>query len=93
MAQGVPVVTTSVGSEGMLFEDEQELVVRDSATEFAAAAVELARNSERWQRLAVAGKKAVSLHYSPESVRRRRNDIYSILMQAKQASPQTAHGV
>jgi glycosyltransferase involved in cell wall biosynthesis len=79
LAQGVPVVTTSVGSEGMLLKDGEDLLVRDDAAEFAAAAVELSSNPQLWQRLALLGKAAVSKHYSPDGVRKRRNEIYAAL--------------
>jgi glycosyltransferase involved in cell wall biosynthesis len=82
LAQGVPVVTTSVGSEGMPFTDGKEVLVRDVETEFAAAAIELSSNPELWRRLAAAGLAAVSKHYSPEGVRQRRNEIYAILASA-----------
>ncbi len=84
MAQGVPVVSTSVGSEGLLVMDGEELFVRDDGSEFAAAAVQLAREPELWGRLTTAARASVSKHYSPEEVRQRRNEIYAALMQTKQ---------
>lgn len=79
LAQGVPVISTAIGSEGMPLADGQEIMMRDRAPEFAAAAVEVARDPELWRRLTVAGKEAISRHYSPESVRQRRNEIYAAL--------------
>ncbi|HUD47513.1 MAG TPA: glycosyltransferase [Candidatus Baltobacteraceae bacterium] len=79
MALGVPVVTTSVGSEGMLLRDGQEILVRDTESDFATAAVQLSRNPELWRRLAASGKAAVFKHYSSEGVRQRRNEIYANL--------------
>ena len=80
LAQGVPVVSTRVGSEGLLVQDGQELLVRTGASEFAAAAVKLAREPELWRRLAVAGRAAVAKNYSAEEVRRRRNEIYAAIV-------------
>lgn len=80
LAQGVPVVTTPVGGEGLLARDDEELLSRDSASEFAAAAVELARRPELRRRLATAGLAAVARHYSAEGVRRRRNEIYAAMV-------------
>ena len=79
MAQGVPVVSTTVGCEGMLMRDGQDLLVRDSGTAFAAAAVELARTPALWKELAASGQAAIIQNYSPESVRLRRNQIYNAL--------------
>jgi polysaccharide biosynthesis protein PslH len=84
MAQGVPVVSTTVGCEGMPVENGKNLLVRDEPSEFIAAAVDLAKNPELWRRLAMAGKDAISKNYSPEEVRRRRNQIYATLTQVVQ---------
>lgn len=83
MAQGVPVVSTSVGCEGLQVRPNQDLLVCDSFLGFAEAAVELGRDPESWRRLAVAGKAAAEEHYSPETVRRRRNEIYARLSASK----------
>jgi glycosyltransferase involved in cell wall biosynthesis len=80
LAQGVPVVTTPVGGEGLLAQNDEELLSRDSASEFAAAAVRLARDPKLRRHLATAGLAAVSKHYSAESVRRRRNEIYAAMV-------------
>jgi glycosyltransferase involved in cell wall biosynthesis len=73
MAQGVPVVSTSVGCEGLLVKDGQDLLVRDDVPGFAAAAVQLAAEPQLWRRLATAGQASVTQHYSPAGVRNRRN--------------------
>ena len=80
LAQGVPVVSTRVGGEGLLVQDGREILVRDEASEFAAAAVELAGKPELWRRLAMAGRAAAVKHYSAEEVRRRRNEIYASIV-------------
>jgi len=81
LAQGVPVVTTLMGCEGMPVIDDADLLVRDTPLEFATAAVKLARIPELYFRLAVAGKSTASKHYSPTEVRRRRNEIYDSVVQ------------
>jgi glycosyltransferase involved in cell wall biosynthesis len=79
MAQAVPVISTSVGSEGLLLENGQDLLLRDDSDGFAAAAVQIATDPALWMRLAENGRAAISRHYSPEQVRRRRNEIYASL--------------
>jgi glycosyltransferase involved in cell wall biosynthesis len=76
MAQGVPAVSTSIGCEGIPARDGIDILIRDDASDFAAAAVELLNNPELRARLASAGKDLVAGHYSPEQVRKRRNEIY-----------------
>src|SRR5438309_6220376 len=77
MAQGVPVVSTSIGCEGIPVRNEEDLLVRDDPTAFASAAVQLAQTPQLWRQLAEAAKKTVAKHYSTEGVRRRRNEIYA----------------
>jgi polysaccharide biosynthesis protein PslH len=77
LAQGVPVISTPVGAEGLLVRDGEELLVRDTTVEFAKTAVRLAGDPELWKKLALAGRNAMAAHYSGEVVRRRRNEIYA----------------
>ncbi len=76
MSQGVPTVSTSIGSEGIPATDGVDILIRDDASEFAAAAVELLNDPERRRRLASAARDLVARRYSPEQVRKRRNEIY-----------------
>jgi glycosyltransferase involved in cell wall biosynthesis len=80
LAQGVPVVTTPMGCEGLLTRNDEELLSRGTASEFAAAAVNLAQEPALRRRLATSGLAAVSKHYSAEGVRRRRNEIYAAMV-------------
>jgi glycosyltransferase involved in cell wall biosynthesis len=76
MAQGAPAVSTSIGCEGIPVADGINILIRDDASAFAAAAVELLNNSKLRTRLASAGKDLVAKYYSPDRVRKRRNEIY-----------------
>jgi polysaccharide biosynthesis protein PslH len=87
LAQGVPVVSTPVGSEGLLVRDEEELLVRAGASDFASAAVRLAAERDLRMRLSIAGREAVLRNYSADQVRRRRNEIYSILASNRRKRP------
>lgn len=80
LAQGVPVVATPVGAEGLLVTDGEELLIRNDTASFAEAAVRVAQNADLWKKLALAGRNAMAAHYSAEVVRRRRNEIYSSLI-------------
>jgi glycosyltransferase involved in cell wall biosynthesis len=78
MAQGIPVVSTAIGAEGLLVTDGQDLLIRDGAGEFAGAAVQLARQPEPREKIRTTGLATVRRHYSPEQVRARRNEIYRL---------------
>jgi glycosyltransferase involved in cell wall biosynthesis len=83
MGQGVPVVSTSVGCEGLQVSDGEELLVRDGESEFAAAAIRLARDHDLWHKMSSAGLSSLIQHYSPANVRRRRNEIYAALTKSE----------
>ena len=55
-AHGVPVVTTSIGVEGMSAIDGTHALVRDDANDFAAAVVELLKNDTLWQEISEAAQ-------------------------------------
>jgi glycosyltransferase involved in cell wall biosynthesis len=76
MAQGVPAVSTSIGCEGIPVTDGNEILIRDDAANFTAAAVKLANDRDLRARLAAAGRDLMDKFYSPEQVRKRRNEIY-----------------
>lgn len=82
MTQGVPSVSTSIGCEGIPAVDRINILIRDDASQFAAAAVELLNDPELRMRLASAGKDLVARFYSPDQVRKRRNEIYQAVCKA-----------
>ena len=80
MSHGVPVISTSVGCEGIPALDESEVLIRDDTKGFADAAVRLAKSRELRERLANAGRDLVSRVYSPERMRRERDEIYRVML-------------
>lgn len=70
MSCGLPVVSTSVGIEGMHVEDGREVLVADTAEAFAAAIVRLYRDEPLWNRLSAAGLANVERHFSFAAARR-----------------------
>src|SRR5262249_50237716 len=63
LQQGVPVVTTSIGNEGLDLEDGKEALLADDAESFAALTVELYTNPGVWNRLAATGSDYVRRHF------------------------------
>ncbi|MGH9089818.1 MAG: glycosyltransferase, partial [Acidimicrobiales bacterium] len=68
-AFGLPVVTTSVGAEGMGLADGEDVLVADTAEAFADAIVRAYHDAELWGRLAAGGRRAVEERLSPARVR------------------------
>jgi glycosyltransferase involved in cell wall biosynthesis len=66
---GVPIVSTSIGTEGMGLLNERHLLVADSAPAFAAAVVRLYRDDDLWQRISIAGQDHVRNSFSEVVVR------------------------
>jgi glycosyltransferase involved in cell wall biosynthesis len=64
MAAGIPVVTTSVGAEGLQLEPEEMIVANDEQS-FADAVIRLSENAEEWERYS-AGAHRGALRFSPE---------------------------
>jgi glycosyltransferase involved in cell wall biosynthesis len=59
LAAGCPVVSTTVGAEGLALSDGEHLVIADGPSAFADAVVGLLADAGRRRRLAAAGRQAV----------------------------------
>jgi glycosyltransferase involved in cell wall biosynthesis len=68
MAWGLPVVSTTLGVEGIDAADGQHLLVRDSAEELAEAVVQLLTDAGLWKSLRAAGGVLVRERYSWDKV-------------------------
>lgn len=71
MAFGLPMVTTTIGAEGMGLLDGEHALVRDGAESFAAAVVELHRDAVLWHRLSRQSLALVANRWGPEAMRDR----------------------
>jgi GT2 family glycosyltransferase len=65
MSYGVPVIATPLAVEGMHLKQGQDVLLADTAEDFACAARELQHNSELWKRLSAASLDNVKRHFSP----------------------------
>jgi glycosyltransferase involved in cell wall biosynthesis len=69
-ACGVPVVSTSIGAEGLEFERDSEILLADDAAGFAAGIVGLLGNGERCAQIARAARARVERHYDWDPIGR-----------------------
>ena len=67
-AWGVPVVSTTLGCQGLRVVDGQHLLVRDSAEEQADAVTRILKDPSLWWRLRQAGRRLVAESYDWETV-------------------------
>ena len=64
LSRGLPVVTTSIGAEGMSLTPGRDVAVADTAEEFAQAVVVLYTDATLWGQLAEMGLEYVALNHS-----------------------------
>ncbi len=61
---GLPVVTSTIGAEGLFLQDGGSALIADDALEFADATIRLYQDEGLWSRLAQQGKSVVEEHFS-----------------------------
>ncbi|AEG17006.1 glycosyl transferase group 1 [Desulfofundulus kuznetsovii DSM 6115] len=64
MAAGLPVVTTSMGAEGMGLQPGENVLLADDPVSFSRAVAALYQNQSLWDRLSQKGREHVRRHYS-----------------------------
>ncbi len=69
MGYGVPVVATSIGTEGLLLRNKENVMEADTAKDFSKAVLELYNNSDLWNKVSRNGFKIIENHFSFESVK------------------------
>ena len=70
MALGKPIVTTHVGSEGILLRHDESALYADDADDFAAATLDLLAHPERASRLGKAARACAEAHYGWDAIGR-----------------------
>jgi GT2 family glycosyltransferase len=68
LSHGLPLVATTVASEGLDVTDGEELLIADDADAFADSVVRLYRDPALWQRIAENGVRAARRSFSVEAV-------------------------
>jgi len=75
MSWGLPVVSTSIGAEGMHLEHEKNVLVADKAADFAEHILQLYRDPELWQRLSRNGLETIEEHFSMAAAKRNTQEL------------------
>lgn len=78
LVYGVPVVTTSIGNEGLDLAHGREALIADEPEAFAAQIVELYANKALWERLASGAQDYVRRHFGAERARKLLKDVLEI---------------
>jgi glycosyltransferase involved in cell wall biosynthesis len=69
LAAGLPVVTTTVGAEGLAITPGEHMLVADEVDQIAADIVRLCRDDELWRRLSAAGLRAAEAGWSRSTMK------------------------
>jgi glycosyltransferase involved in cell wall biosynthesis len=77
-AWGLPIVSTTVGAEGLHILPGENILISDSPEEFAQATIQLLANPERGQSLAQSGRAWVEQHYSWRTIYQMWDQVYPI---------------
>ena len=76
MASGVPVVSTSIGAEGLDAKNNEQLLIADSPREFAEKVISIMEDKELEMRLGGEGRKFVEEKYNWKIVGDKLNGTY-----------------
>jgi GT2 family glycosyltransferase/SAM-dependent methyltransferase/glycosyltransferase involved in cell wall biosynthesis len=85
LAVGLPVVTTSVGVEGLDVIDGESILIGDDPSAMAAQIVRAYRDDDLWRRLSVAGQSVVSAACSPAAIESQMRELLGIVATAEEA--------
>ena len=77
MAMGLPVVTTSIGAEGMGLVDGVNALIADDEEGFAGAVLRLYHDDALWESLSAEGVRHVGREWSPDAMKTRLVDLMS----------------
>jgi polysaccharide biosynthesis protein PslH len=82
LARGIPIVSTTVGYEGIAVAPGEHLLVGDTPQAFAEAVITLLEQPERGHQIAAAGRALVERHYDWRVVNPRVGAVYERLRAA-----------
>lgn len=68
MSHGLPVVTTTIGAEGMGLTDRENIIIVDSPEKFADAIIELMRDDFLYKKIQKNGLDHIDKNFTPERV-------------------------
>ncbi len=77
MAMQKPVISTSIGAEGLRVSDKENILLYEDAPTFAEGVIRLLQDEEEQRRLAAAGRALVEREYGWEQLGRRLHDYLS----------------
>jgi glycosyltransferase involved in cell wall biosynthesis len=92
ICSGTPIVTTSIGAEGLKMEDGENCFISDKADEFAHKCVHLYQDPVAWTNFALKAKLILADIASRRTVSRQLMEMFAG-MQKKKVDKQAFHGI
>lgn len=83
MAAGLPVVTTTIGNEGILAVPDRDILIADEPKDFAKKVIMLLKDKEKYNEISQNGKKFVIERYSIENTINKLENSYKELVEKK----------
>lgn len=77
--RGVPFITTTIGVEGLNFENNKECIIADSAEDFAKGICSLANQESRQKQMTTNASIKLNTEFSFESAVKKRLDFYNLI--------------
>jgi glycosyltransferase involved in cell wall biosynthesis/GT2 family glycosyltransferase len=77
LALGLPIVTTTIGVEGMNLVDGHHILIRDDSAAFAEAVLALHADAKLWSQLSQAGRVVTRERWSPAAMKSRLEHLLS----------------
>lgn len=90
-AAGLPVVSTTLGCEGLDARHGVELLVADTPLQLATACLEIARDPEKARAVAAAGHALWDARYRPEKVQAQVADVARTAVQSAPSAGSSSH--
>ena len=91
MSMGKPVVSTSIGAEGLAVKDGTHVLIADTPAEFASAAVSLMSSEDLCRKIGQNGRKLVLERYSWDRIASHQEQVWLAAASQESAAKQPAH--
>ncbi len=76
LSWSLPVVTTSVGAEGIKLVDGEQALIADEAAAFAEKIIMLYQDAQLWKKLSVKGRRHVNANWSPQVIKKTLSSVF-----------------
>jgi glycosyltransferase involved in cell wall biosynthesis len=83
MAYGLPVVTTTIGAEGIGLKNDVNALIADEPEEFADSVIRLYTDEELWEGISMNAIEHIERNYSKEAIGRKISEVFISLKSVK----------